>query len=86
MTVCFGQKAVNEKENEIIAIPELLDEISIKGHIITIDAMGTQVKIAEKIKSKKSDYVLAVKGNFSCVFSSLETTAKLQYRQKLKTT
>ncbi|WP_242951310.1 ISAs1 family transposase [Clostridium kluyveri] len=61
--VCFGQTTVKEKENEILAIPELLDTLQIKGYIVTIDAMGTQSKIAEKIIKKKADYVLAVKGN-----------------------
>ncbi len=60
---CLGQKAVEEKTNEITAIPELLEKLQIKGHIITIDAMGTQKAIAEKIRSKRADYVLAVKGN-----------------------
>lgn len=60
---CLGQKNVSKKENEITEIPKLLDKIQIKGHIITIDAMGTQKTIAEKIKSKRADYVLALKGN-----------------------
>ena len=60
---CLGQKAVEEKSNEITAIPELLDKIQIKGQIITIDAMGTQIEIAEKIKKKRAEYVLALKGN-----------------------
>ena len=60
---CLGQKAVEEKSNEITAIPELLDKIQIKGQIITIDAMGTQTAIAEKIKKKRAEYVLALKGN-----------------------
>ncbi len=60
---CLGQKAVEEKSNEITAIPELLDRIQVKGHIITIDAMGTQKTIAEKIRKKRADYVLALKGN-----------------------
>ncbi len=60
---CLGQKAVDEKSNEITAIPELLDYIQIKGHIITIDAMGTQKEIAQKLRSKKADYVLALKRN-----------------------
>lgn len=47
---CLGQKAVDEKSNEITAIPELLDKIQIKGQIITIDAIGTQKNIAEKIR------------------------------------
>lgn len=60
---CLGQKAVTEKSNEITAIPELLDRLQIKGQIITIDAMGTQTAIAEKIRNKRADYVLALKGN-----------------------
>ena len=62
---CLGQRAVREKSNEITAIPELLDRIQIKGQIVTIDAMGTQKAIAEKIRKKCADYVLAVKGNQS---------------------
>ncbi len=60
---CLGQVAVQEKSNEITAIPELLNRISVKGHVITIDAMGTQTAIAEKIKSRRADYVLSLKGN-----------------------
>ena len=44
---CLGQKAVEEKSNEIVVIPELLDKIQIKGQTVTIDAMGTQTAIAE---------------------------------------
>ena len=53
---CLGQRAVSEKSNEITAIPELLDKIQIKGQIITIDAMGTQKAIAEKIRKKREYY------------------------------
>jgi len=60
---CFGQELVDEKSNEITAIPVLLDKINIKGHIITTDAMGCQREIVEKIKNKRADYVLALKGN-----------------------
>lgn len=60
---CLSQKLVHEKSNEIKAIPELLDEINIKGHIVTTDAMGCQKDIAAKIVKKKADYVLALKGN-----------------------
>lgn len=59
----LGQVKTDEKSNEITAIPELLDLIFVKNCIITIDAMGTQTKIAEKIIEKKADYVLALKGN-----------------------
>lgn len=61
--VSLGQKVVEEKSNEITAIPELLHTLNIKGHVITIDAMGTQVNIAEQIIKQKGSYVLAVKGN-----------------------
>jgi hypothetical protein len=51
---CLSQKLVHKKSNEIKAIPELLDEINVKGHIITTDAMGCQKDIAAKIVKKKS--------------------------------
>jgi predicted transposase YbfD/YdcC len=59
----LGQVRVNEKSNEITAIPELLDKLMIQGNIITIDAMGTQTDIAEKIIENGADYILAVKEN-----------------------
>jgi predicted transposase YbfD/YdcC len=58
-----GQRKVNEKSNEITAIPELLDMLEISGCIITIDAMGCQTAIAHQIVAKQADYVLAVKEN-----------------------
>ncbi len=69
---CLGQKAIEEKSNEITAIPELLEKLQIKGQIITIDAMGTQKEIAKKIRSKRADYVLAVKGNQKKVHEDLK--------------
>ncbi len=59
----LGQVKVAEKSNEIIAIPKLLDMLAIEGAIVTIDAMGCQRDIANKILDKKADYVLALKGN-----------------------
>jgi predicted transposase YbfD/YdcC len=59
----LGQVKVSEKSNEIVAIPKLLDMLAIEGAIITIDAMGCQRDIAQKIVDKKADYVLALKGN-----------------------
>ena len=61
--VCLGQRTVEEKSNEITAIPELLNKIQIKGQVVAIDAMGTQTAIAEKIRKKRGDYVPALKGN-----------------------
>ncbi len=59
----LGQVAVAEKSNEIVAIPKLLDMMAIEGAVVTIDAMGCQRDIAQKIIDKKADYVLALKGN-----------------------
>src|SRR5690606_22708813 len=59
----LGQIKVDEKSNEITAIPQLLRLLDIEGSIITIDAIGTQTDIAEKIIEDKADYILAVKGN-----------------------
>jgi predicted transposase YbfD/YdcC len=59
----LAQTKVSEKSNEIVAIPALLDMLSIEGAIVTIDAMGCQRAIARKIIERKADYVLALKGN-----------------------
>jgi predicted transposase YbfD/YdcC len=59
----LGQVKVAEKSNEIIAIPKLLNMLAIDGAIVTIDAIGCQRDIAQKIVDKKADYVLALKGN-----------------------
>lgn len=65
--ICLGQLAVDEKSNEITAIPKLLELLTLQGCIVTIDAMGCQKEIAEKIISKKADYVLMVKDNQSAL-------------------
>jgi predicted transposase YbfD/YdcC len=59
----LAQCAVDGKSNEITAIPELLDMLNLKGAIVSIDAMGTQKEIAQRIVDKGADYVLALKGN-----------------------
>lgn len=59
----LGQEKVSAKSNEITAIPELLDALSLEGCLVSIDAMGCQRAIAEKIVTRKADYLLAVKGN-----------------------
>lgn len=61
--VVLGQQKVYDKSNEITAIPSLLDVLFIEGATVTIDAMGCQKDIAEKIVKGKADYILAVKGN-----------------------
>jgi len=59
----LGQVRVNEKSNEITAIPQLIEKLMIEDCIVTIDAMGTQTDIAEKIIDNGADYILAVKEN-----------------------
>lgn len=68
----LGQVAVDNKSNEITAIPELLKLIDIKGAIITMDAMGTQKSIAEEIVNKKGDYVLALKKNHADLYQDVK--------------
>ena len=61
--IVLGQLKTEEKSNEITAIPELLDLIDIEKAVITIDAMGCQSKIVEKIVAKEADYLIGLKGN-----------------------
>jgi predicted transposase YbfD/YdcC len=59
----LGQLKVDNKENEIVAIPKLLDLLDLKGATVTIDAMGCQKQIAQQIRARQGSYVLAVKDN-----------------------
>jgi len=59
----LAQRKVEEKSNEITAIPKLLEALELAGTVVTIDAMGCQREIARRIVEKKADYVLAVKEN-----------------------
>lgn len=63
LEMCLGQYQVAGKSNEIVAIPALLELLAIEGCIITIDAIGCQKKIVEKIVKEKADYVISVKDN-----------------------
>jgi len=68
----LGQVRTAEKSNEIIAIPELLDALFLEGSIVTIDAMGTQTDIADKIIEKKADYILQLKKNHKILYQDVE--------------
>jgi predicted transposase YbfD/YdcC len=59
----LGQRKVNEKSNEITAIPKLLEVLDLNGAVVSIDAMGCQTEIAAQIVAQQGDYVLALKGN-----------------------
>lgn len=68
----LGQIKTDEKSNEITAIPELLDLIDISGATVTIDAMGCQKKIVEKIINNDADYALALKKNHENLYDDVE--------------
>ena len=69
---CVGEVRVNDKSNEITAIPELLRLLNIKGSIITTDAMGCQMAIAKIIRKRQADYLLALKGNQGTLFDDVK--------------
>jgi len=73
----LGQIKVEEKSNEITAIPKLLDALLLEGCIITIDAMGCQKSIAKKIVTKKADYILSVKENQKDLYEDIEDSFKI---------
>lgn len=68
----LGQMKVDDKSNEIKAIPALLELLDINGGIITIDAMGTQTDIATQIVTQKADYVLCLKTNHPTLYQQVE--------------
>ena len=70
--ISLGQVVVDAKSNEITAIPQLLEMLAISGCLVTIDAMGCQTEIAEKIVAAGADYVLAVKGNQPTLFAGIQ--------------
>lgn len=75
--VILGQLKTDEKSNEITAIPQLLDLLTISGCIVTIDAMGCQTEIAQKIIDEEGDYLLAVKKNQGHLYEDIEWLFKL---------
>ena len=68
----LGQQKVDEKSNEITAIPKLLELLEVEGCIITIDAIGCQTEIVEKIVEKGANYVLALKENQGRLYEDVE--------------
>jgi predicted transposase YbfD/YdcC len=70
--ITLGQRKVDEKSNEITAIPELLKVLDIAGALVTIDAMGCQTKIAEQVRAGGADYLLAVKENQPTLYGDID--------------
>jgi predicted transposase YbfD/YdcC len=69
--LALGQRAVDGKSNEITAVPELLDTLHLDGCIVTLDAMGCQKAIAERIRAKGADYLLVLKANHGRAFEAV---------------
>ena len=63
LRLCLGQVAVDDKSNEITAVPKLLELLELTGAVVTLDAMHCQKETAEAIRAKGADYILTVKGN-----------------------
>ena len=68
----LGQEATDAKSNEITAIPLLLERLALTGALVTLDAMGCQTKIAEAIRAKGADYLIAVKANWPNLHGEIE--------------
>jgi|RifCSP13_3_1023840.scaffolds.fasta_scaffold48719_1 predicted transposase YbfD/YdcC len=81
----LGQVKVDDKSNEIVAIPQLLEMLELGGTIVTIDAMGCQKEIAARIHGQGADYVLALKGNQGTLHQDVELffqdAQKIRFRQ-----
>jgi predicted transposase YbfD/YdcC len=69
----LAQTKVQDKSNEITAIPALLEVLDIAGCIVTLDAMGTQKTIAQQIQAAQADYILTLKANHPTLFQQVET-------------
>jgi predicted transposase YbfD/YdcC len=80
----LGQVKVEDKSNEITAIPRLLELIHIRDCVVTIDAMGCQKEIAEKIVERGGDYILALKGNQGTLKEEVELYFQDALQQKFK--
>lgn len=76
----LGQRKVDEKSNEITAIPELLRLLDVSGCIVTIDAIGCQTEIAEQIIDQEADYVLTVKENQGHLYEDIDLFFQLAHQ------
>jgi predicted transposase YbfD/YdcC len=68
----LAQQAVDEKSNEITAVPELLKMLDIRGAVVTVDALNTQTQIAEQVVKGGADYVMAVKENHPTLCDTIQ--------------
>ncbi len=70
--ICLGQLKVDDKSNEIPAVPELLKLLYIKNAIVTLDAMGAQEETVKQICEAQADYVIALKGNRGALYETVK--------------
>ena len=82
--IVLGQRKVDEKSNEITAIPELLKMLALSGCLVTIDAIGTQTEIAKTIIEAKADYVLSVKENQGHLYEDISVLFAVDQAQNFK--
>lgn len=82
--ISIGQVKVDDKSNEITAIPELLDLIDISNCIITIDAIGCQKNILDKIVEKEAHYCVAVKSNQNTLYTEIDEYFKFALENKIE--
>ena len=81
----LAQLATEEKSNEITAIPLLLQQLALAGCIVTIDAMGTQTKIAQQIIEQQGDYALALKENHGTLYDEVQATFTMAEQEAFAT-
>ena len=81
--ICIGQQKVEGKLNEITAIHEVLNSLYIEDAVVSIDAIGTQTKIAEQIRNQKGHYLLSVKGNQKKLLEDIECAFKYHHTEEI---
>ncbi len=78
----LGHQKVDEQSHEITAIPALLEMLAVEGCIVTIDAMGCQRAIAQRVIEKEADYVLALKGNQGTLYEEVDGFFRWAHRRQ----
>jgi predicted transposase YbfD/YdcC len=82
--ICIGQRKVDDKSNEITAIPELMELLDLKGAIITADALNTQKTVAAKAIKQGADYTLPVKGNHKGLLEDIELLFQAAQKEEFR--
>jgi predicted transposase YbfD/YdcC len=83
--ICLGQLKVDDKSNEITAVPQLMEILDLKGTIVTTDALNTQKTIASKVIEKEGDYLLPVKGNQPALMEAVTSAFEVMEAERAVT-